>query len=65
MAKIIELTFFGKVDCNGRLSISDKKGFEKYLLQFADFCTEVQQWSESKLNIRLPLPNEQWELKFL
>lgn len=141
--KIIELTYFGKVDCNGKLSISDRKGFEKYLLQFADrnvtidikrkrakrslsqnaffhswctlladhlgysldemkdilkfkflkveeindmtgelmtytkktselnkmefadVCTEIQQWSESKLNIRLPLPNEQWELKFL
>jgi hypothetical protein len=141
--KIIELTYFGKVDCNGKLSISDRKGFEKYLLQFtdqtvtidvkrkrakrslsqnaffhswctllaehlgysldemkeiikfkflkveeindmtgeivtytrktselnkmqfADFCTEVQQWTENKLGMRLPLPNENWEIKYV
>ena len=30
--------------------------------EFADFCTDIQHWSESEFNVRLPLPNEQWEL---
>ena len=33
--------------------------------QFADFCTEIQHWSETEFGARLPLPNEQWEISFI
>jgi len=31
---MIELTFFGRVDEEGRLKIADRKGFDSYLLNF-------------------------------
>ena len=143
MAKFIEMTFFGGVDAEGKLSIRDRKGFDKYLFQFsgvdvtidikrkkakrsdsqnrffhswvgllaehtgyspeemkdilkfkflrveqvsdqtgetfvytkntsklnkldfADLCTEIQQWTENNFKIRLPLPNENWTLTLL
>jgi hypothetical protein len=143
MSKVIELTYFGKVSDDGKLTIHDRKGFDKYLLQFAgkpvsidvkhkkakrsnqqnalfhnwinllsehtgysfeetkeivkykflkieevndqtgevfvytkqtsklnksefaDFCTEMQQWCESVFGIKLPLPNENWEITFI
>jgi len=142
MSKIIEITYFGSVDENGILKIKDRRGFDKYLLQFkekdvtidikrkkskrslqqnrffhswcnllaeelgyskdeikeilkfkflrveeinditgdvftytketsklnkmefADFCSEIQQWTKDKLNITLPLPDENWMLTF-
>ena len=140
---MIELTYFGKVDDNGKLTIHDRKGFDAYLcnfkskdvtidvkvkrskrsiqqnsffhswvsllseftgytksemkeilkneflkvekvnektgsiyqctrdtsslnkMQFADFCTEIQQWAESEFGVRLPLPNENWQISFV
>jgi len=140
---MIELTYFGKVDDNGKLTIRDRKGFDAYLnqfagkdvtidvkrkrskrslaqndffhawvkllsehtgyafeemkdimknmflkvekvnektgsifectrktsslnkMQFADFCTEIQQWAEGEFGVRLPLPNENWQITFV
>ena len=31
-------------------------------IEFADFCTDIQHWAESEFGIRLPLPDENWEL---
>ena len=141
--KIIELTYFGHVDSEGKLKIRDRKGFDNYLLQFkekdvtidvkkkkskrsdeqnkffhswcnllaehlgyskdemkeilkfkflkieeindmtgeiftytkstaklnksefADFCTEIQDWCMNMFKIKLPLPNENWTLTFI
>lgn len=143
MSKIIEITYFGKVSDEGKLTIHDRKGFLKYLIQFAgkpvsidvkrkkakrsnqqnalfhswinllsehtgysfdemkeivkykflkveeindqtgevfiytkqtsklnkmefsDFCFEMQKWCESVFGIKLPLPNENWEITFI
>lgn len=32
-------------------------------MQFADHLTEIQQWSESSLKVRLPIPGEVWEIR--
>ena len=33
--------------------------------EFADFCTEIQNWCEEMFKIKLPLPNENWKLTLL
>ena len=31
---------------------------------FADFCTEIQHWSKDTFNLILPVPGENWTIKF-
>jgi len=31
---------------------------------FAEFCNNVQKWCNEEFNIRLPLPNENWEITY-
>jgi hypothetical protein len=68
MKEIIKFKFLKVEETNdmtGEIVTYTRKTSELNKMQFADFCTEVQQWAENKLGMRLPLPNENWEIKFV